>query len=97
MRLAKCDPALLDRALQTLHQWLATSDVRSARLLHEWEGILMARTWRKVLGHTQRAQELRQASPLVTVLPKDTRQTILNQMGELKAGIELGGGSEQLR
>ena len=61
----------------------------------EWEDILKARTWRKVLGRTRRAQQLRQASPLVTTLPQETRQAILRQVGELKVGIELGGALEE--
>lgn len=94
VRLAKADPALVQQALQTLQRWLATGDVRSAILWREWEDILKARTWRKVLGRTRRAQQLRQASPLVTVLPQETRQAILQQVGELKSGVELGGERE---
>lgn len=95
VRLAKADPALVQRALETLQRWLATGDARSATLWREWEDILKARTWRKVLGRTRRAQQLRQASPLVTTLPQETRQAILRQVGELKVGIELGGALEE--
>lgn len=95
VRLAKADPALVQQALETLQRWLVTGDVRSATLWREWEDILKARTWRKVLGRTRRAQQLRQASPLVTTLPQETRQAILRQVGELKVGIELGGALEE--
>lgn len=36
------------------------------------------------------AQQLRQASPLVTILPPETRQAILQQVSELKKGIAFG-------
>ena len=46
--------------------------------------------WRKALARTRRAQQLRQASPLVTILPPDTRQAILEQVGELQKGVAMG-------
>lgn len=95
VRLARTDPALVAQAQETLQRWLATGDVRSATLWREWEDILKARAWRKVLGRTRRAQQLRQASPLVTALPQEIRQSILQQVGELKTGVELGGALEK--
>ena len=90
VRLAKADPALVQQAQDTLQRWLATGDVRSAALWSEWEDILKAGAWRKVLARTRRAQQLRQASPLVTILPPETRQAILQQVGELKKGVAMG-------
>lgn len=91
IRAIQRDPSLLDQAKDTLHHWLATRpNSRTAGLWRDWEPILMARTWRKVLGHTRRAQELRQASPLPTVLPEDIRQHVLLQVSNLKKGIVLG-------
>ena len=90
VRLAKADPALVQQAQDTLQRWLATGDVRSAALWSEWEDILKAGAWRKVLARTRRAQQLRQASPLVTILPPETRQSILQQVGELKRGVTMG-------
>jgi len=46
-----------------------------------------------MLSRTRRAQALRQASPLVTVLPDEVRQRVLTQIGELKTGVMLGGES----
>lgn len=43
-----------------------------------------------MLGRTRRAQELRQASPLATVLPENVRQSILAQLRLLKKGVVLG-------
>jgi len=90
VRLAKTDPAQVQQAQDTLRRWLATGDIRSAALWREWEDILKAGAWRKVLARTRRAQQLRQASPLVTILPPATRQAILQQVGELKKGVAMG-------
>jgi transcriptional regulator with XRE-family HTH domain len=91
VRLAKADPALVLKARKAAKRWLASGDTRSASLWREWLVILDAGTWRKVLGRTRRAQQLRQASPLVTVLPVAARRRILEQVSELKKGIEFGG------
>jgi transcriptional regulator with XRE-family HTH domain len=93
VRLAKSDPALVLRAQDTVTRWLASGDARSASLWREWQGILDAAAWRKVLGRTRRAQQLRQASPLVTVLPEEARQRILKQISQLKAGVVISGAS----
>lgn len=90
VRRAKADPALVQQARETVERWLASGDSRSATLWREWLDILDNGTWRKALGRTRRAQQLRQASPLVTVLPDDVRRHILDQMARLKKGIVLG-------
>jgi transcriptional regulator with XRE-family HTH domain len=87
VRRAKADPALVQRALDTVTRWLTTGDPRSASLWLEWQRILEAGAWRKALGRTRHAQQLRQASPLVTILPQDVRQRILQQLSELKKGV----------
>ena len=90
VRLAKADPILVQQARDTATRWLSTGDSRTASLWREWLEILEAGTWRKVLGRTRHAQQLRQASPLVTILPDEARQRILAQVGELRRGVELG-------
>lgn len=87
VRLAKNDAALAERASDTARRWLATGDPRSASLWQDWLDILDSRNWRKVLGRTRHAQQLRQASPLVTILPDATRQHILQQVAALKKGV----------
>ena len=92
IRTAQQNPALLDKAKATVQLWLDTKpSSRSANLWKEWQSILQGRNWRKVLGRTRRAQELRQASPLPTILPEATRQNILAAVTELKSGVRLGG------
>jgi transcriptional regulator with XRE-family HTH domain len=90
VRLVEADPNLLAQASATLERWLADDGSRSTGLWQEWAGILRQHSWRKVLGRTRRAQELRQASPLVTVLPEAIRRAVLDDVGRLKRGISLG-------
>ena len=90
IRLAKGAPALVQQARDTVGRWLATGDSRSTSLWREWQSILDAGAWRKVLGRTRHAQQLRQSSPLVTILPEEARQRILKQAGDLKRGVVIG-------
>lgn len=91
VRLAKTDPALVAQAMDTVQRWQETGDPRSAPLWREWQNILKAGAWRKVLGRSRHAQQLRQASPLVTLLPEESRQRILQEVRSLKQGLTLGG------
>lgn len=91
VRLAKANPDLVQQAQDTARHWLANGDPRSAGLWREWLDILAAGAWRKALGRTRHAQQLRQASPLVTILPDAARQRILKQVGDLKRGVVFGG------
>ena len=87
VQLVKTDPALLLQAQDTLERWLATGDSRSTSLWREWQTILKVGSWRKVLGRTRHAQQLRQTSPLVTILPEEVRQRILQEVKQLKKGV----------
>jgi transcriptional regulator with XRE-family HTH domain len=89
VRLVRSDPALQQQAQETVQRWLDAGDSRSANLWREWLEILRKNAWRKVLGRTRRAQQLRQASPLVTVLPDEARQRILEEVSRLKKGVVL--------
>lgn len=92
VRAVQHDPALLDKAMNTLERWLtATPNSHSASLWQEWQQILKDRAWRKILRANQRGQQLRQASPLVTILPDDIRLDVLAQVRDLKRGVALGG------
>lgn len=95
VRLAKADPRLVQKARDTVVRWLAAGDSRSASLWREWLSLIDAGAWRKVLGRTRHAQQLRQASPLVTLLPEATRQRILKEVGALKRGIVLGAAAQE--
>lgn len=84
-------PALLEAATKTLNRWMdANPHSRSMALWRDWALILQERSWRKFLAQTQRARQLRQASPLVTVLPEEIRLHVLAQVGELRQGSPAG-------
>ncbi len=85
--LLKANPALVGEAQATLKRWLEKGASRSTRHWLEWEQILLNRQWRKALASGQRAQALRQSSPLVTVLPPHTRKQVLDQVAALKKGV----------
>lgn len=87
VRRVRADPALLQQAQAVLQKWLDARDQRSVSLWVEWKDILEHGKWRKVLGRTQRAQELRQASPMATVLPPEVRKRILREVRALKEGV----------
>lgn len=83
VQLLKKQPELVERALQTLDRWRAAGGSPSQVLWDEWSVILHRRAWRRALAHTRRSQELRQASPLPTVLPDATRLRVLDEMRRL--------------
>jgi transcriptional regulator with XRE-family HTH domain len=90
IRLVRNDPDLLVKAQSTLDRWLALGNSRSSALWQEWQDILHHAKWRKVIGRTRRAQELRQASPLTAVLPAKVRKAVLDQISALRKGVILG-------
>ena len=93
VRLVKKDPALIQKALDTLNRWRARGRSRSDLLWDEWSVVLHRRAWRRALANTERSRELRQASPLTTVLPADTRERILAEVRGLRAAGASGGSS----
>ena len=77
VRLLKKKPELIQQALDTLERWRCAGDSHSRFLWDEWSVILHRRAWRRALSLTRRSKELRQASPLATILPVDVRQQVL--------------------
>jgi transcriptional regulator with XRE-family HTH domain len=86
VRLLRKDDQLVEQVLKTLDRWRQSGDSRSRFLWDEWAVILHRRAWRRALAMTKRSKELRQASPVPTVLPPDTRQRILAEVQQLKRG-----------
>jgi len=85
-------PEALQKVVSTLKAWReANPDSRSMSLWKEWEDILHVRAWRRALGPTQRAKQLRQASPLAFALSEEERRRIIAQVNALKQGVTLGG------
>ncbi|WP_431153167.1 helix-turn-helix transcriptional regulator [Acidovorax facilis] len=89
VRRVRAEPELIQQAQAVLQKWVDAGDQRSVSLWVEWKDILEHRKWRKALGRTHRAQELRQASPMTAVLPPEVRKSILQEVRELKEGVVL--------
>ncbi len=90
VRRMQAQPELIEQALDVLQQWRQAGPSRSQSLWDEWADILHRRAWRRALANTSRSRELRQASPLATVLPEEVRQRILEEVQRLKKGVSLG-------
>lgn len=90
VRLINRKPALILQALGTLDRWRGSPNNSSRFLWDEWSVILHRRDWRRALSNTRRGKELRQASPLPTILPPEVRTDVLAQIALLKKGVVLG-------
>lgn len=90
VRMMQKQPSLIQQALDTLEEWRRQGNSHSRFLWDEWAVILHRRAWRRALSHTKRSKELRQSSPLATVLPPYVRQRILDEVQILKKGVTLG-------
>jgi hypothetical protein len=84
VRLIRDDPSLAQQARATLERWCKTVDPHSLPLLNQWRQILAAEDWDTALSESERGNELRQASPLATVLPNETRLAIIAKVRSLK-------------
>ena len=90
IKLMRSDPKLIDQALATLEEWRSSGSSHSRFLWDEWSVILHRRDWRRALSTSRRGRELRQASPLPTILPASIRAAVLEQVSALKKGVLLG-------
>ncbi|MDO8775965.1 MAG: helix-turn-helix transcriptional regulator [Burkholderiaceae bacterium] len=93
VRLIKRNPALQQKVLDNLERWRKAPNQHSRFLWDEWAVILHRGDWRRALSTSRRGQELRQASPLPTILPPEVRAEVLAQIGALKKGVVLGTGA----
>lgn len=80
VRLLQGNPALIQRVIDTLDRWMATSDSNSRPLLEEWRDLIARGKWARALERNEHARELRQASPLTTVVPDDVRLDIIRKV-----------------
>ena len=85
VQLLKKNPELFSRAFATLDRWSSTIDPRTKPLLDRWKHILETRNWKLALSNTERAKQLRQASPLATLLPQETRLRIIAEIRDIKS------------
>lgn len=84
IRLLQSDPALVQRVTDTLDRWMAASDSNSQPLLQEWRELIARGKWARALQRDERARELRQASPLTTILPESVRLGIIRKVKKWK-------------
>ena len=82
--LIKNDPAQRTRALGILDSWRTHNDLNAQPLLDEWQRILQDSDWKKALSRSQKANQLRQASPLPGLLAAEDRMQILQQVRALR-------------
>jgi hypothetical protein len=52
--------------------------------LDQWKRILETREWHMAVAADERGNQLRQASPLPTLLPQDKRLGIIRRVKEMK-------------
>ena len=84
VRLLQADPALVQRVTDTLDRWMTTADSSAQPLLEAWRELITRGKWAHALANTERAREMRQASPLVTILPEDVRLDIIRKVKQWK-------------
>lgn len=86
VKLLRANPDLIATVQATLDRWMTTISPNSRILLAAWQEIIDERAWARAVAKTQRAQQLRQASPLCSVLSQDLRQRILDEVRALRDG-----------
>lgn len=82
--LLRTDPGLVARLERTLTRWLQRDDPNSRPLLERWCDIIAARDWDAALAEDEEGQQLRQASPLPTLLPEQTRVAVIREVKAFK-------------
>lgn len=90
VRMIQADPALIEKALVTLTRWDAIVDRCSKPLRDQWVEILTSQNWTLALEESDLGNQLRQASPMATLLPNSVRLAIIAEVKALKNG---GGGN----
>lgn len=79
VRLLRAEPSLASRLIETLDRWALRQDVNSRKLEERWRQIIDTRDWDAATAQTDEGQQLRQASPLATLLPEEVRVEILKR------------------
>jgi hypothetical protein len=77
VRAMRQQPELIDAALRTLAHWDTVAPLPSKPLRDEWRDILQSGSFERALAHTDRGQQLRQASPLARALSPAVRLQII--------------------
>lgn len=88
VRLVRMDDSLTVRLLDTLKRWRVTASPRSIPLQDVWVEIITDRDWNAALEETERGNQIRQSSPMATLLPNETRFAIIEKVKQLKDSIK---------
>ncbi len=84
VRLILVDPSLVLKAQATLARWMVIGSQRSVPLWEQWRDVLEQRNWDLAVEDSERGRELRQASPLSTLLPQETRLEIIARVRRMQ-------------
>lgn len=82
--LLRAEPALANRLLATLDRWALRNDVHSHVLHERWREIIQAEDWDAALARDEGGQQLRQASPLATLLSGEQRLAVMQRAKALR-------------
>lgn len=80
VKMLEADPSLQIKALATLERWDSFVSIRSKTLRDCWMQIIKTKDWDLALEQSERGNQLRQASPLATLLPRAVRMAILQSL-----------------
>lgn len=84
VRMLEADPSLADRLLTILANWDTQVSSRSKPLREKWVQIIKERNWSLAIEDSELANQLRQASPMASLLPDTVRFEIIRQVRRLK-------------
>lgn len=79
------NPALVRKAQATLARWMSRGDPRTMPLWEQWRHILDHCNWARALEDSAAGSQLRQASPLSTLLSQQTRLEIIAQVRSMRS------------
>lgn len=82
--LLRADPSLVGRLSETLVRWSRRDDPNSRPLLQRWADIITSQDWEAILAETEEGQQLRQGSPLPTLLSEQTRLSIIHTVRSMR-------------
>ena len=80
VKLLDAEPALANIALASLIRWDEHVSPRSKPLREQWFRIIKNKDWALALEESERGNQLRQASPLTTLLPQAVRLEIIRSL-----------------
>ena len=84
VRMLEADPSLMERLLAILADWDTHVSSRSRPLREKWVQIIKDQNWSLAVEDSALANQLRQASPMASLLPSNVRFEIIRQVRALK-------------